>query len=54
MKNLNLLTQQIKVFLQKLIWDNSRIKLKFKSSCLKQKHKAGYTPKNVVNVLSMN
>ena len=33
----------------KLMWYNSRIKSKFKGSCLKQKDKAAYTPKNVVN-----
>ena len=34
----------------KLIWYNSRTKLKFKGSCLKQEDKAAFTPKNVVNV----
>ena len=34
----------------KLIWYNSRIKLKFKGSSLKQEDKAAYTPKNVVNL----
>ena len=33
----------------KLIWCNSRIKLKFKGSSSKQEHKAVFTPKNVVN-----
>ena len=31
------------------VWYNSRIKLKFKGSCLKQKDKAAFTPKNMVN-----
>ena len=34
----------------KLVWmNNSRIKLEFKGSCLKQ-DKASFTPKNVVNL----
>ena len=33
----------------KLVWYNSRIKLKFKGSCLKQ-DKASFTPKNVVSL----
>ena len=33
----------------KFIWFNSRIKLKFKVSCLKQEDKAAFTSKNVVN-----
>ena len=33
----------------KLEWYSSRIKFKFKGSCLKQEHKAALTPKNVVN-----
>ena len=35
---------------QKLVWHNSRIKLKIKRSCLKQEDKAAFTPKNVVNL----
>ena len=34
----------------KLIWYNSRIKLKFKKSCLKQKDKTAYTSKNLVHL----
>ena len=35
----------------KLVWmNNSRIRLKFKGSCLKQENKAAFTPKNVVNL----
>ena len=35
----------------KLTWmNNSKIKLKFKGSCLKQEDKTPYTPKNVVNL----
>ena len=35
----------------KLIWmNNSKIRLKFKGSCLKQEDKYAYTPKNVVNL----
>ena len=35
----------------KLIWmNNSKIRLKFKGSYLKQEDKAPYTPKNVVNL----
>ena len=30
--------------------NNSRIRLKFKGSCLKQEDKADFTPKNVVNL----
>ena len=33
----------------KLVWYNSRIKLKFKGSCLKQEYWTAYTSKNVVN-----
>ena len=35
----------------KLIWYNSRIKLKFKESCLKQEDRVAYAPKNVINLL---
>ena len=35
----------------KLIWYNSRIRLKFKESCLKQEDKVAYAPKNVINSL---
>ena len=31
----------------KLVWYNSRIKVKFKGSCLKQEDEAAFTPKNV-------
>ena len=34
----------------KLVWNISRIKLKFKGSSLKQENKAAFTPKSVVNV----
>ena len=35
----------------KLIWmNNSKIRLEFKGSCLKQEDKAAYTPKNVANL----
>ena len=34
----------------KLLWNESRIKLKFGGSCLKQEDKAPVTPKNVVNL----
>ena len=34
----------------KLIWNKSRIRLKFDESCLKQEDKAHFTPKNVVNL----
>ena len=34
----------------KLIWSNSRIRLEFKGSCLKQEDKAPFTPNNVVNL----
>ena len=35
----------------KLIWlNNSKIRLKFKGSCLKQKDKAPFTPNNVLNL----
>ena len=34
----------------KLVWYNSRIKLKFKGSCIKQEDKTVFTPKNVVNI----
>ena len=34
----------------KLAWNNSRIRLKFKGSCLKQEDKGAFTPKNVVNL----
>ena len=35
----------------KLIWvNNSKIRLKFKGSCLKQEDKAAFTPKNAVNL----
>ena len=49
MKKLNLLIQQIKVF-PKLVWmDNSKIRLTFTRSCLKQDF-ATLTPNNVVNL----
>ena len=34
----------------KLLWNNSRLILRFKESYLKQEDKAAYTPKNVVNL----
>ena len=34
----------------KLIWNNSRIKLKFEGSYLKQEDKAPFTSNNVVNL----
>ena len=35
----------------KLIWvNNTRLRLKFKETCLKQEDKAPLTPKNVVNL----
>ena len=34
----------------KLIWNNSRIRLKFEGSCLKQEDKAPFTPNNLVNL----
>ena len=35
----------------KLVWiNNSRIRLKFKESCLKQEDKAPFTPNSVVNL----
>ena len=49
MKKLNLLIQQIKVF-PKLVWmNNSKIRLTFTRSCLKQDF-ATLTPNNVVNL----
>ena len=35
----------------KLLWNNSRIKLKFEGRFLKQEDKAPFTPNNVVNLL---
>ena len=32
----------------KLVWNNYKIKLKFKGSCLKQEDEAAFTPENVV------
>ena len=34
----------------KLIRNDSRIRLKFTGSCLKQENKAPFTPKNVLNL----
>ena len=34
----------------KLVWYNSRIKLEFKVSCLKQEDNGAFTPKNVANL----
>ena len=48
MKNLHLPIQQS--LSPKLIWNISRIRLKFKESCLKQEDKASFTQKNVVNL----
>ena len=36
----------------KLIWSNSRIRLRFEGSCLKQEDKAPFTPSNVVNLFT--
>ena len=33
---------------------NSKMILKFKGNCLKQEDKAAYTPKNVVNLFTVN
>ena len=39
----------------KLIWmSNSKVRLTFKGNCLKQEDKAAYTPKNVVNLFTVN
>ena len=38
-----------KILSPKLEWYNSRVKLKFKGTCLKQEYKAPFTPKNVLN-----
>ena len=46
MKNLHLLIQQIKGFLQN--WNNSRIRLKFEARCLKE-DKTTFNPNNAVN-----
>ena len=48
MKNVSLLIQQLSVFLQNWYWMNLR--LKFEGSYLKQKNKAPFIPKNVVNL----
>ena len=37
----------------KLIWNKSRIRLRFKESCLKQKDKAPFTPNNAVNLFNV-
>ena len=34
----------------KLIWNKSKIKIKFEGSCLKQENKAPFIPNNVVNL----
>ena len=34
----------------KPIWNNSKKRLKFKGSCLKQEDKASFTPNNVINL----
>ena len=34
----------------KLIWNGSRITLKFEGSCLRQEDKAPFTPNNIVNL----
>ena len=41
----------IKTVSSKLIWNKSRIRLKFKGSCLTQEDKAPFTPNSVVNLL---
>ena len=38
-----------KILSQKLVWYNLKMKLKFEWSCLKQKDKAVFTQKNMVN-----
>ena len=45
-----------KVLSLKLLWINSRLRLRFEGSCLKQEDKAAYTIKNVVSffLLFMN
>ena len=44
-----------KFFSPKLVWtNNSRIRLEFKGSCLKQEGITVYTPKNVVNLCIFN
>ena len=50
MKHLNLLMQQIKVFFRTLLWNKSRVRSKFKGSCLKQEDTTSFTPNNVVNL----
>ena len=42
---------EIKTVSSKLIWNKSRIRLKFKGSCLTQEDKAPFTPNSVVNLL---
>ena len=38
----------------KIVWmNNSRIRLKFKGSCLKQEDKAPFTPKNVIDLFTV-
>ena len=50
MKKLSLLLHQIIVFFPRLRWmSNSRIRVQFKESCLKQNN-IRLTPKNVVNL----
>ena len=34
-----------------LLWNNSRVRLKFEGSCLKQQDKAPFTPNNIVSCL---
>ena len=34
----------------KIVWYNYKIKLTFKGSCLLEEGKAGFTPKNVINI----
>ena len=50
MKKLYLLIQQSTKLSPKLGLNRSRIRLKFKASCLKQEDRALFTPNNVVNL----
>ena len=49
MKYLSLLISQIKSF-SKQLWNNSKIRLKFERSWLKQEAKAPFTPNNAINL----
>ena len=39
-----------KILSPKLVWNKSKIKIKFEGSCLKQENKAPFIPNNVVNL----